>query len=62
MQSYFAALTVVVLIGMVMTRSWLLTRNGIKPIHFGNLDRKDFVIPPSATYWTPNHFNQALVP
>jgi hypothetical protein len=50
MQSYIAALTIVVLMGLVLTRSLLLRRQGIKAIHFGNLDRKDFLIPPFALF------------
>jgi protein-S-isoprenylcysteine O-methyltransferase Ste14 len=51
MQKYLAALTIVLLIGMVLTRSLLMTRQGIRAIHFGNLDRKDFLIPPFALFY-----------
>jgi protein-S-isoprenylcysteine O-methyltransferase Ste14 len=51
MQSYLAALTLILLIGMVLVRSWLLHRQGIRAIHFGNLDRKDFLIPPFALFY-----------
>src|SRR5277367_148392 len=43
---YLAALTVILLIGMVLTRVLLLNRQGIKAMKFGNIDKKDFLIPP----------------
>jgi protein-S-isoprenylcysteine O-methyltransferase Ste14 len=46
MQAYFAALTIVLLMGMVLVRSMLMNREGIRAIHFGKLDRKDYLIPP----------------
>jgi protein-S-isoprenylcysteine O-methyltransferase Ste14 len=51
MQAYLAALTLVLLIGMVLLRSWLLKRQGIRAIYFGNLDWKDFLIPPFALFY-----------
>jgi protein-S-isoprenylcysteine O-methyltransferase Ste14 len=48
MQAYLAALTLILLIGMVLVRSLALRRKGVRAIHFGNLDRKDFFIPPFA--------------
>jgi protein-S-isoprenylcysteine O-methyltransferase Ste14 len=50
-QAYFAALTLILLIGMVLVRSLALRRRGTKAIHFGNLDRKDFLIPPFALFY-----------
>ncbi len=46
MQSYFASLTMVLLIGMVVTRVVLLRRIGIQAMQFGKLDKTDFLIVP----------------
>lgn len=51
MQAYLAALTMFLLIGMVLVRSLALRRRGIRAIHFGSLDRKDFLIPPFALFY-----------
>src|SRR5277367_3040397 len=48
---YLAALTVILLIGMVLTRVLLLNRQGIKAMKFGNIDKKDFLIPPFALFY-----------
>src|SRR6266542_5314540 len=46
MPGYFGALTIVLFIGMVLSRAMLMRRKGIQAIHFGNLDKTDFLIPP----------------
>ena len=51
MQHYFAALTVILLIGMVLTRVLLMEQQGIKAMKFGNIDKKDFLIPPFALFY-----------
>src|ERR1700680_4944530 len=51
MPRYFAGLTIVLLLGMVLTRSLLMKRRGIKVMHFGNIDKKDFLIPPFALFY-----------
>ena len=51
MQAYLAALTIVLLLGMVLARALLMSRQGIKAIYFGNLDKKDFLIPPFALFY-----------
>ena len=51
MPHYFAAATVVLLIGMVLTRVSLMKRQGIKAMKFGNVDKKDFLIPPFALFY-----------
>jgi protein-S-isoprenylcysteine O-methyltransferase Ste14 len=51
MPKYFAALTLVLLIGMVLTRVFLMKRHGINAMHFGRIDRKDFLIPPFALFY-----------
>src|SRR4030095_12199800 len=48
MPEYFAALTIVLFLGMVLTRVLLLRRRGIRAMFFGNLDKTDFMIPPFA--------------
>ena len=51
MPRYFGALTIVLLLGMVWTRALLMRRNGIKAIHFGEIDKTDFLIPPFALFY-----------
>jgi protein-S-isoprenylcysteine O-methyltransferase Ste14 len=51
MQRYFGALTIVLLLGMVLIRALLMRRKGIKAIHFGEIDKKDFLIPPFALFY-----------
>jgi protein-S-isoprenylcysteine O-methyltransferase Ste14 len=51
MPRYSAALTVVLLFGMVVIRVFGLRRRDIKALHFGNLDKKDFLIPPFVMFY-----------
>src|ERR1700739_3593013 len=51
MAGYFAAFTLVVLPGMVVTRVLLLRRSGTQAMHFGNIDKTDFLIPPIALFY-----------
>jgi protein-S-isoprenylcysteine O-methyltransferase Ste14 len=51
MAGYFAALTLVVLLAMVATRVLLLRRAGTQAMHFGNIDKTDFLIPPIALFY-----------
>src|SRR5579864_7756506 len=51
MPEYLAALTIILLVGMVLTRAFLMKRQGIKAMKFGNIDRKDFLIPPFALFY-----------
>jgi protein-S-isoprenylcysteine O-methyltransferase Ste14 len=46
MQKYLAALTIVLLLGLVLARTLIMKRQGIRAIHFGQIDKKDFLIPP----------------
>src|SRR6516225_4123374 len=48
MPKYFGALTIVILLGMVLTRVFLLKRQGIKAMKLGSTDKTDFLIPPLA--------------
>src|SRR5262245_45241344 len=51
MQGYLAALTIVLFLGMVLTRVYLLKRTGTRAMHFGRIDKTDFVIPPFALFY-----------
>ena len=48
MQGYIAAIMMVLLITMVIIRSVQLKKFGIKAFKFGEMDKKDFFIPPFA--------------
>lgn len=51
MPTYFAVLTIVLMLGMVLTRVVLMRRRGIEAVHFGKLDKTDFLIPPFALFY-----------
>lgn len=51
MQKYFAALTFLLLIGLVVGRVQLLKREGVEAMQFGKLDKTDFLIPPVALFY-----------
>src|SRR5215217_4657741 len=51
MPRYFAVVTIVLMLGMVLTRVFLMRRRGIEAMHFGKLDRADFLIPPFALFY-----------
>ena len=51
MPGYFAALTIVLMLGMVAARVLLLKRQGTKAMKFGDVDKKDFLIPPFALFY-----------
>ncbi len=51
MPKYFAALTIVLMLGMVWTRVLLMKRKGIEAMHFGSIDKTDFLIPPFALFY-----------
>ncbi len=51
MPKYFAALTILLLIAMVVTRARMLKSRGIHAMQFGKLDRTDFLIPPFALFY-----------
>jgi protein-S-isoprenylcysteine O-methyltransferase Ste14 len=48
---YLAAVTIVLLLGMVITRLLLLRRAGTQAMHLGELDKTDFLIPPVALFY-----------
>ncbi|HYK35447.1 isoprenylcysteine carboxylmethyltransferase family protein [Alloacidobacterium sp.] len=51
MQRYLAVLTILLLLGMVCVRLLLMQRSGIKAMKFGEIDKKDFLIPPFALFY-----------
>ncbi len=48
MPRYFAAITIILMVGMVVTRILLLKKQGIAAMKFGETDKTDFLIPPFA--------------
>jgi protein-S-isoprenylcysteine O-methyltransferase Ste14 len=59
-QGYFAAVTLVLFLGMALTRALLMRKAGIKAIHFGNIDKKDFLIPPFVFFYFYTVFADAF--
>ncbi len=51
MPQYLAALMIVLLLGTVLGRVLLLRRTGTRAMHFGDLDKTDFLIPPLALFY-----------
>ncbi|MDX9865642.1 MAG: isoprenylcysteine carboxylmethyltransferase family protein [Anaerolineaceae bacterium] len=51
MQNYLAVLTIVLMIAMVMARVAIMKKRGIETVHFGKLDKTDFLIPPFAIFY-----------
>jgi protein-S-isoprenylcysteine O-methyltransferase Ste14 len=51
MLRYFAALTIVLMIMTVLTRIFLLKRQGIGAMKFGNIDKNDFLIIPFPIFY-----------
>ena len=51
MQKYLAALTIVLLLAMVLTRIISMRRSGTRAMHFGKIDKTDFLIPPFALFY-----------
>ncbi len=51
MPKYLGALTIVLLLGMVLSRVFLLRRQGIETMKFGNIDKTDFLIIPFAFFY-----------
>lgn len=60
MANYLAALTIVLILGMVLARIALMSANGIKAFRFGETDRTDFLIPPFALLYFYLVFAQAF--
>ena len=51
MQRYFASLTIVLVLGMVWVRVLVMRKEGIQAMKFGEIDKKDFLIPPFALFY-----------
>ncbi len=51
MQEYLAVLTIILLLGMVLFRAAMLNISGTKCIHFGNIDKSDYLIVPFAFFF-----------
>ena len=51
MQKYLGVLTIVLLLGMLLTRISTLSRQGIRAMKFGNIDKTDFLIPPFVLFY-----------
>ena len=60
MPKYFAALTIVLIIAIVVVRVILMKRQGIEAFQFGKIDRKDFLIPPLALFYFYTVFANAF--
>jgi protein-S-isoprenylcysteine O-methyltransferase Ste14 len=60
LQKYLAALTIVLMLGMVWARVLLMKKAGIRAVHFGQIDKKDFLIPPFAFFYFYVVFTPAL--
>jgi len=51
MPRYLGALTIVLLLGLVLIRVFLLKGQGIEAMKFGSIDKTDFLIPPFAFFY-----------
>jgi protein-S-isoprenylcysteine O-methyltransferase Ste14 len=51
MTKNLGALTLVVMLGIVLTRVVLLRHQGVQAMKFGNIDNSDFFIPPFALFY-----------
>jgi protein-S-isoprenylcysteine O-methyltransferase Ste14 len=51
MPNYFGVLTLVLMIGIVLTRVFLLRQQGAKAMKFGHIDKTDYFIPPFALFY-----------
>ena len=60
MQKYLAALTIVLLLAMVLTRVISMRRSGTRAMHFGKIDKTDFLIPPFALFYFYTVFAMAF--
>jgi protein-S-isoprenylcysteine O-methyltransferase Ste14 len=47
----FGVLTLVLMLGMVLTRVLLMKSKGIEAMNFGKIDKTDFLIPPFALFY-----------
>lgn len=60
MTRYFAVLTVLLLMGLVLTRVFTMKRRGVDAMHFRQIDKTDYFIPPFALFYLYVIFAAAL--
>ena len=60
MQGIFGAVTVILMMGIVIARVQILKRRGLEVMHFGKLDKTDFLIPPFAFFYFYTIFANAF--
>lgn len=60
MKKYFAALTILLVVSMVWVRVMLMRSKGIKAVHFGAIEKKDFLIVPFALLYFYTVFANAF--
>lgn len=60
MPQYFAALAIVLLVGMVLTRVLLMKQQGVKAMKFDSIDKTDFLIPPFSLFYFYLVFTEAF--
>ena len=51
MTRYLAALTLLLMMGMVLTRVFIMKSKGVDAMHFGRIDKTDYFIPPFALFY-----------
>jgi protein-S-isoprenylcysteine O-methyltransferase Ste14 len=51
MPGYLGALTILLLIGMVLSRVLQMRKSGTEAMNFGKIDKTDFLIPPFALFY-----------
>src|SRR5262249_37005304 len=51
MERYFGALTIALPLAMVLIRGRLMRGKGVQVMHFGKIDKEDFLIPPFALFY-----------
>lgn len=51
MQRVFGAITIVVFLGLVVVRAVMMKRRGTEAMHFGKIDKTDFLIPPFPLFY-----------
>ena len=51
MSKYVGPLTIVLMLGMVLARVFILKAHGIEAMRFGETDKTDFLIPPFALFY-----------
>ena len=51
MPKYIAVLTIVLMLGIVLSRVLIMKREGIQAMNFGKINKTDFLIPPFALFY-----------